>query len=310
MNKFLCDTDLPIDDVTTITDGRTHDTYAVETTDGHTHFLKYAEEPRPLRKLQHEHGAVTTLTDTDAHEFIPSIIDYNRTPDYGYILYDYYDHTPLTWDDPDTVKTIIDSCATFLSTLHTTPSTTLTERQAWDRYVDQSFTDWLDDFEATTIDLLTGTRYDQYQPLVRGASQQLHKSTPPLKPIHGDFHLPNTRLTPDGHLRRVVDWDRATLGDPTYELAKTEVRIIDLYAAYTPFSRKELISRFRDTYGAAAVDDERLHAYKVIYAIRTTEKMRNRSTFETWQNIDADCSCADRYEDVLPHILDDASLHP
>jgi aminoglycoside phosphotransferase (APT) family kinase protein len=43
-----------------------------------------------------------------------------------------------------------------------------------------------------------------------------------LAPLHGDFYLDNLLVTEDGAIAGLLDWEAARLGDPLWELARTQ----------------------------------------------------------------------------------------
>lgn len=44
-----------------------------------------------------------------------------------------------------------------------------------------------------------------------------------LAPLHGDYYLDNVLVTDDGAIAGLLDWEAARLGDPLWELARTQV---------------------------------------------------------------------------------------
>jgi aminoglycoside phosphotransferase (APT) family kinase protein len=61
-----------------------------------------------------------------------------------------------------------------------------------------------------------------------------------LAPLHGDFYLDNVLVTEEGAIAGLLDWEAARLGDPLWELARTQVASFsDAPAEY---------ARFRDAY--------------------------------------------------------------
>ena len=69
-----------------------------------------------------------------------------------------------------------------------------------------------------------------------------------LAPLHGDFYLDNLLVTDDGAIAGLLDWEAARLGDPLWELARTQVasfsdtpaeyaRFHDAYCTTYPISR-------------------------------------------------------------------------
>jgi aminoglycoside phosphotransferase (APT) family kinase protein len=61
-------------------------------------------------------------------------------------------------------------------------------------------------------------------PLVDRVADRLEASVPEETEetiVHGDYHLLNTIVGPDGNVRAVVDWELCTLGDPLADLGLT-----------------------------------------------------------------------------------------
>ena len=44
-----------------------------------------------------------------------------------------------------------------------------------------------------------------------------------LAPLHGDFYLDNLLVADDGGIGGLLDWEAARLGDPLWELARTQM---------------------------------------------------------------------------------------
>jgi aminoglycoside phosphotransferase (APT) family kinase protein len=61
-------------------------------------------------------------------------------------------------------------------------------------------------------------------PLIDDVADRLEANLPPEREetvVHGDFHLLNTIVGPDGRVRAVVDWELCTVGDPLADLGLT-----------------------------------------------------------------------------------------
>jgi aminoglycoside phosphotransferase (APT) family kinase protein len=61
-------------------------------------------------------------------------------------------------------------------------------------------------------------------PLVERVADRLEASVPEeaeVTIVHGDYHLLNTIIGPDGEVRAVVDWELCTVGDPLADLGLT-----------------------------------------------------------------------------------------
>ncbi|MGI8688371.1 MAG: phosphotransferase family protein, partial [Thermomicrobiales bacterium] len=57
-----------------------------------------------------------------------------------------------------------------------------------------------------------------------------------LVPLHGDFYLDNLLVTDDGAITGLLDWEAARLGDPLWELARTQIASFsDTPAEYNRF---------------------------------------------------------------------------
>ncbi|MGI8855813.1 MAG: phosphotransferase family protein [Thermomicrobiales bacterium] len=111
-----------------------------------------------------------------------------------------------------------------------------------------------------------------------------------LAPLHGDFYLDNLLVTEDGAIAGLLDWEAARLGDPLWELARTQVASFgDAPAEY---------ARFHDAYCRhipLAVDEERIARYRFLmamgdlrYAIRhAPELTAERAAYVTrfWRQI-------------------------
>lgn len=83
-----------------------------------------------------------------------------------------------------------------------------------------------------------------------------------LAPLHGDFYLDNILVTDDGAIAGLLDWEAARLGDPLWELARTQVASFgDAPAEY---------ARFHDAYQRhipIAVDAGRVARYRFLMAM-------------------------------------------
>ena len=61
-------------------------------------------------------------------------------------------------------------------------------------------------------------------PLIEQLGERLEASAPEeaeVTIVHGDFHLLNTIVAPDGEVRAIVDWELCTVGDPFADLGLT-----------------------------------------------------------------------------------------
>ncbi len=83
-----------------------------------------------------------------------------------------------------------------------------------------------------------------------------------LAPLHGDFYLDNLLVTEDGDIAGLLDWEAARLGDPLWELARTQVASFgDAPAEY---------ARFHHAYCRhipLAVDEGRIARYRLLMAM-------------------------------------------
>jgi len=83
-----------------------------------------------------------------------------------------------------------------------------------------------------------------------------------LAPLHGDFYLDNLLVTDDGAITGLLDWEAARLGDPLWELARTQVASFsDTPAEY---------NRFRASYSQhipLAIDEGRMARYRFLMAM-------------------------------------------
>jgi len=87
-------------------------------------------------------------------------------------------------------------------------------------------------------------------------------STTPAEPVpcHGDPHLGNVLVEPDGSLR-LVDWDEAVVGPREIDLHLVEFSVL-----FAPASAAELAA-FRQGYGPAEVDECRMVRYACVRAL-------------------------------------------
>jgi len=86
--------------------------------------------------------------------------------------------------------------------------------------------------------------------------------------MHGDYHMRNVLIAPDppGRVVAILDWETATIGDPLLDLAGfCEVWCAPSMGRGWP-PRADLIARYRQTRGLAAVPD--LTYYEVLYNFR------------------------------------------
>jgi aminoglycoside phosphotransferase (APT) family kinase protein len=83
-----------------------------------------------------------------------------------------------------------------------------------------------------------------------------------LAPLHGDFYLDNLLVAADGAIAGLLDWEAARLGDPLWELARTQAASFsDAPAEY---------ARFHDAYKRhipLAVDEGRVARYRFLMAM-------------------------------------------
>jgi aminoglycoside phosphotransferase (APT) family kinase protein len=67
------------------------------------------------------------------------------------------------------------------------------------------------------------------QPIIRAAIRRLRRAPPPppgrLHVVHGDYRTGNFLYDADGHIRGILDWEMAHLGDPLEDLAWSINRI-------------------------------------------------------------------------------------
>lgn len=83
---------------------------------------------------------------------------------------------------------------------------------------------------------------------------------PARVPCHGDPHLGNVLVEPDGRLR-LVDWDEAVVGHRELDLHLVEFSVL-----FRPTTPAEL-EAFRAGYGPAALDERRLVRYACVRAL-------------------------------------------
>jgi len=91
--------------------------------------------------------------------------------------------------------------------------------------------------------------------------QWLATAPVPLAPLHGDFYLDNV-LMEDSGVTGILDWEAARLGDPMWDLARTEAAaFVDMPGAF---------ARFLMVYAERvpwAVDANRIRRYRLLMAI-------------------------------------------
>jgi Ser/Thr protein kinase RdoA (MazF antagonist) len=102
---------------------------------------------------------------------------------------------------------------------------------------------------------------DMRERLIRWAAS-LAETPVTLAPLHGDFYLDNLLVTEDGAIAGILDWEAARLGDPLWELARTQVASFgDAPAEY---------AHFHDSYCGhipLAVDEGRVVRYRFLMAM-------------------------------------------
>jgi aminoglycoside phosphotransferase (APT) family kinase protein len=82
-------------------------------------------------------------------------------------------------------------------------------------YADRQLRRWRRQWEASKTREL---------PLIEELTERLEANAPEetkVTIVHGDFHLLNTIVGPDGEVRAVVDWELCTVGDPFADLGLT-----------------------------------------------------------------------------------------
>lgn len=302
MDHFKNATSIEYSEIDSIEDGRTHDTYRILSKNGSKYFMKFgSEKNQNLEKLRNEARSIENLHTELVSTYIPEIVESSFTEDSGYIVMPFYGHSIMAWKDEDNVKNLIADCANYLREMHELDINK--EKFDYDEFTRSDFKDWMDKFESSTIERISDSVYDEYVSIVKENCDLIrddHNRQNVL--MHGDFHLPNVRLKEDGSIRKVVDLDRVSIMDRAYEIAKTEIRIIDLYASHAPISRKELINIFRDLYGLESDQVDRIEAYKSVYIVRTAEKMRNKSVFDTWLSVGTQEDCVRRHNELVRDI--------
>jgi len=111
-----------------------------------------------------------------------------------------------------------------------------------------------------------------------------------LAPLHGDFYLDNIIVADDGAIAGLLDWEAARLGDPLWELARTQVASFgDAPAEY---------ARFYTSYCQhipIAVDTGRVAHYRLLmamgdlrYAVRHAPELtaeRAASLARSWRQL-------------------------
>jgi aminoglycoside phosphotransferase (APT) family kinase protein len=83
-----------------------------------------------------------------------------------------------------------------------------------------------------------------------------------LAPLHGDFYLDNLLVTDEGAIAGLLDWEAARLGDPLWELARTQIASFgDAPAEY---------ARFHEAYRRhipLGIDEGRVARYRFLMAM-------------------------------------------
>jgi aminoglycoside phosphotransferase (APT) family kinase protein len=83
-----------------------------------------------------------------------------------------------------------------------------------------------------------------------------------LAPLHGDFYLDNLLVADDGAISGLLDWEAARLGDPLWELARTQVASF----ADTPAAWERLITTYARVL-PCLVDQQRVACYRFLMAM-------------------------------------------
>lgn len=300
MDKFRDLTEVQIDLIEEISDGRQHNTARVQSVNGQNFFLKYGNSIENISRIKHSLGALENMRGVRIDDFCPKIIESYCDNNFAYILYEYYPHSNMNWNDKNSVINLVNSCSSFLSEIHSCD--TFENQESWDRSYSRSYQSFLNNFRDSTIDLLDNGE-GKYEQQIESSISALQSDDANLQICFGDFHLPNIRLNENGTIRKVVDWDRVSVLDISYELAKTEARIFDLYSHLTPFDRNSIIEQFRNQYGVSENLNSRIQHYKKIYTIRTWKKMQQKSVFDTWLRVGSADECSDRYGVLVEELL-------
>lgn len=302
MDYFKNATSIEYDEIDPIEDGRTHDTYSILSNSGDKYFMKSAGGTElNLEKLRNEADSIENLQKESVNIYIPEIVESSFTDKRGYIVMPFYEHSMMDWENEDSVRILIKDCANYLREMHKINISKADFN--YEEFKRSDFESWMNDFEDSTIERISDSVYDEYVSVVKESCQWIRDDDNRQNVLmHGDYHLPNIRINEDGSIRKVVDLDRVSIMDRAYEIAKTEIRITDLYASHTPMTREELIDIFRDEYSMESSLIDRVEAYKSAYIVRTAEKMRNKSVFDTWLSVGTREECIRRHDELVKEI--------
>jgi Ser/Thr protein kinase RdoA (MazF antagonist) len=102
----------------------------------------------------------------------------------------------------------------------------------------------------------------QMQSLIPSWAEGLADAVVALAPLHGDFYLDNLLVVEDGTMSGLLDWEAARLGDPLWELARTQVASF----ADTPAAWADFLSGYAPAY-PIAVDARRVACYRFLMAM-------------------------------------------
>jgi len=109
---------------------------------------------------------------------------------------------------------------------------------------------------------LTGDIIAQMTALLPRWAAGLAERPVALAPLHGDFYLDNLLVANDGAISGLLDWEAARLGDPLWELARTQVAsFADIPAEYDRF-----FAAYR-RHSPLAVDARRMARYRLLMAM-------------------------------------------
>lgn len=305
---FYDKTNISVKTMDPIEDGRVHSTQVITTPDGDKYVLKLPNKTY-FTRFKNEFTLVNSVLprigDTSLY---PDVIESNIDGKIGYILYEYVpSNKNINWVEKDVARTLITDIAKMLKALHTEIDVNEIEPIVPEtEFYTESLEDHLNYLLDSTVSNLREHTHEEYIPEVEQAYNYLKQNLPDKKSfIHADVHLPNLLVAEDGTLNALVDWEYGRFGDIAYELAKVEVRVTDLYARFTPFSRAEFQQMFRDAYGMESEGlSQRIDAYKVIYTVRTADKMKWKSVGVPWKRQNAKIECWEAYDEILPEIIE------
>lgn len=174
--------------------------------------------------------------------------------------------------------------------LHVGDELTVSGGNSWQRYINDKYGNRIKELSQSRFSDLERAAHEHLETILEEVE------TRPLTVLHGDY-TPANILVNDGQIQAVIDFEQAISGRPEFELASTELHLMDQADLFPNPSiteeqrRRDLRELFRDEYQTQiALEtgwEQRITAYKFLTVIGVM------ATFE-WRAEQHDTSKAER----------------